>query len=76
MAPGAHLFGFKLLSGVNHNELIKAAYGVLLESKATAIIANDAKDLNQKYIVTKERSIHALKNIDIAKRIIKIVNNK
>src|ERR1035441_6034934 len=37
VAPKTHLFGFKLLSGVPHDELISAAYGVLLESHATAV---------------------------------------
>ena len=57
VAPHVHLFGFKLLSNVSHEELIDAAYGVVLESKATCIFANDTKDLNKKYAVTKERSI-------------------
>lgn len=59
-APKAHLFGFKLLSGVPHEELVTAAYGVLLESKATAVFANDAKDLLTKYAVTKERGVHKM----------------
>lgn len=56
-APKAHLFAFKLLSGVKHEELIDAAYDIALESKATAVIANDLIDLNQKYIVTKEKGV-------------------
>ena len=60
VAPKTHLFGFKLLSGVTHDELISAAYGVLLESKATAVFANDAKDLMHKYAVTKERGVHTM----------------
>lgn len=60
VAPKTHLFGFKLLSGVSHEELISAAYGVLLESKATAVFANDAKDLMTKYAVTKERGVHPM----------------
>jgi len=65
-APKAHLFGFKLLSGVNHEELIRAAYEVLLGSRATAVFANDATDLKLKYAVTKERGIHPLKHTDLA----------
>ena len=57
VAPNVHLFGFKLLSNVTHEELIDAAYGVVLESKATCIFANDTADLNKKYAVTKERSV-------------------
>lgn len=66
VAPKTHLFGFKLLSDVSHEELITAAYGVLLESKATAVFANDAKDLYHKYCVTKERGEHAMKLEDVA----------
>jgi hypothetical protein len=60
VAPNTHLFGFKLLDNVSHEELIRAAYGVLLESKATAIVANDWRDLTQKYVVTKERAVHPI----------------
>lgn len=60
VAPKTHLFGYKLLSGVPHDELIRAAYGIVLESKATAVIANDAENLLQKYAVTKERGVHPL----------------
>lgn len=57
-APKTHLFGFKLLSGVSFDELISAAYGVLLESKATAVFANDRTNLMTKYCVTKDRGVH------------------
>lgn len=63
--PNVHLFGFKLLSGVSHDELISAAYGVLLESKAVTIFANDATDLNTIYAVTKDRSVHKMTRADI-----------
>lgn len=66
VAPKTHLFGFKLLDGVDHNELIKAAYGVLLESKATAVIANDRQDLGKKFIVTKERGVHEVSQDGLA----------
>ncbi|MHA1469072.1 MAG: phosphopantothenoylcysteine decarboxylase domain-containing protein [Candidatus Asgardarchaeia archaeon] len=62
VAPKTHLFGFKLLSGADYEELISAAYGVLLESRATAVFANDAMDLMQKYAVTKERAVHPITN--------------
>jgi len=54
VAPNTHLFGFKLLKDVPHNELIDAAYDILLESKATAVFANDASNLDVRYAVTKE----------------------
>lgn len=64
--PNVHLFGFKLLSKVSNDELIKAAYGVLLESKAVTIFANDTKDLTQKFAVTKERGVHPMNKDDVA----------
>jgi hypothetical protein len=76
VAPKAHLFGFKLLDGVPHEELIKAAYGVLLESKATAVIANDRQNLNQKYIVTKERAVHPVTKDKLADWIWDMINDK
>ena len=61
------LFGYKLLSGVDYCELVRAAYGVLLESKAVTVFANDAMDLMQKYAVTKERGVHPIHNNQVAK---------
>ena len=75
-APKTHLFGFKLLSGVPHDELITAAYGVLLESHATAVFANDAKDLLQKYTVTKERGVHPMNMNQMVKFIKECVNDR
>ncbi len=59
-APKTQLFGCKLLSDVSREELISAAYGVLLESRAMTVFANDAKDLQQKFAVTKERGVHPM----------------
>lgn len=55
VSPDVNLFGFKLLSNVAHDELVRAAYGVLLESKATAVFANDTTNLKKKHIITRER---------------------
>ncbi len=66
MKKGAHLFGFKLLSGATHEELISAAYGIVLESGATTVFANDAKDLQTVYAVTKERGVHKMKRNEIS----------
>lgn len=61
VAPKAHLIGYKLLSDVSAEELIRAAYGIVLEAKATAVIANDEKKgLMQKFAVTKERGVHPM----------------
>lgn len=55
VAPKTKLFGFKLLQGVSHEELINAAYDIVLESKAVMVFANDANNLDIKYAVTKEK---------------------
>ncbi len=73
VAPKAHLFGFKLLSGVSNKELIRAAYGIVLEAKATAVIANDTDNLQQKFAVTKERGVHPLKQGDVASWIMELL---
>jgi len=65
-APKTHLFGYKLLSGVSYEELIRAAYSIVLEARATAVFANDAKNLQQKYAVTKERGVHPLRQEELA----------
>ena len=74
--PKVLLFGYKLLSGVDHYELVRAAYGVLLESKAVTVFANDAKDLMQKYAVTKERAVHAITNSDVMQWILDRMEEK
>lgn len=75
-APKTHLFGFKLLSKVPHEELISAAYGVLLESKATAVFANDASNLIVKYAVTKERGVHQMDIKEMAQFIFDAVSDQ
>lgn len=66
VAPKAHLFGFKLLEGVPHEDLICAAYGIVLEAKATAVIANDATNLQTVFPVTKERGVHPMARDNLA----------
>lgn len=66
LRPGAHLFGFKLLSGAPREELVAAAYEIVLSAGATAVFANDAKDLLHVHAVTKERAVHALRREDVA----------
>lgn len=75
ISPKSHLFGFKLLSHVDHNELIRAAYDVLLHSKSTAVFANDAKDLNSITMVTKERAEHQMLRHDIPEQIGDLLND-
>lgn len=76
VAPKTHLFGFKLLSGVPHEELIDAAYDIVLESKATAVFANDAERLERKYAVTKERGVHEMSYLSVADWILKILGDE
>ncbi|OGG40958.1 hypothetical protein A2118_01730 [Candidatus Kaiserbacteria bacterium GWA2_50_9] len=64
-APKTQLFGYKLLSGVSHDELIRAAYDIVLEARATAVLANDATNLQQKFAVTKERGVHPLRQEEL-----------
>ena len=58
VAPHVNLFGFKLLSAVPRQELVDAAYGIVLDAHATAVIANDAEELLLKHVVTRERGVH------------------
>jgi hypothetical protein len=66
MKKGAHLFGFKLLKGVEHEELVTAAYDILLESKATAVFANDATNLSTVHAITKDRGQHEMERVWIS----------
>lgn len=76
MKPGAHLFGFKLLSGVPHEELVTAAYDILLESRATTVFANDATNLGLCYGVGKDRSSREVLREWLAEEIVKMVNDE
>lgn len=55
--PRCTLIGFKLLSSVGDDELTRAAYTVVKDAKADLVVANDAKNLDRKLLVTKERSV-------------------
>jgi len=65
--PKAKLFGFKLLAGHGYDELIRAAYETLLSSKSTVVFANDASNLKEKFMVTKERGVLRLTLEDLPK---------
>jgi hypothetical protein len=58
--PNTHLFGFKLLKDVSEKELLDAAYDIVLESRASAVFANDATNLNRKLVITKEHSVQEI----------------
>jgi hypothetical protein len=66
VAPRTLLFGFKLLQGVQPDELVKAAYGICLEAKCHAVFANDANDLAQIIAVTRERATHPVSRDNLA----------
>ena len=76
MKPGAHLFGFKLLSGVPQDELTAAAYGIILESKATCVFANDTDDLDRIYAVMKDRSVHPMQRFDMSDLVLKLIQDE
>lgn len=65
-APNVNLFGFKLLAGVDHEELVRAAYEIILDAGANAVIANDAKKLDDKFLVMKDRSVHPQDRLTLA----------
>lgn len=76
VAPKTHLFGFKLLSGAPHEELIRAAYEIVLSSGATAVFANDRKNLQEIYAVTKERGVHPIERIRLEGWIWEMIKDK
>jgi len=66
-APKTKLFGFKLLDGAPEEELVEAAYDIVLASGAVAVFANDRQNLDHKLAVTKERSVIPLEPDELAK---------
>jgi hypothetical protein len=76
VAPKTHLFGYKLLDHVSYEELIGAAYSIVLEAKATAVFANDTTNLQQKFAITKERGVHPLSQGELAAWIWEMVNDE
>lgn len=75
VAPDTHLFGYKLLDRVSHEELIRSAYEIVLNAKATAVFANDAANLQRKFAVTKERGVHPLEQCKLAPWIWEMIND-
>jgi hypothetical protein len=57
--PKLTLIGCKMLIDSTEEELIEAAYGVLLKSRCNVVIANDmGRGLRRKLLVYKDRSVH------------------
>lgn len=75
-APHVNLFGFKLLSGAPHEELVKAAWHTLVSSKALSVIANDATDLQTIYAITKEGGEHKMARSDLAQFLWTLMNEQ
>ena len=76
VAPNTKLIGFKLLSNFDHKELVDVAYTSLLESRASFIIANDTKKLDDKFIVTKEKSEIPLQECDLPRFIVSSIKDE
>jgi len=56
--PKLTLIGCKMLIGSTHDELINAAYGVLLKSRCNVVLANDMeRGLRTKFLINKDRSV-------------------
>lgn len=75
-APNVNLFGFKLLAGVDHEELVRAAYEIILDAGANAVIANDAKKLDDKFLVMKDRSVHPQERATLADALWPMMNDQ
>jgi len=57
--PKITLIGCKMLIGSTEDELIDAAYGVLLKNRCNVVVANDmGNGLKQKKLVYPDRSVH------------------
>jgi len=76
MKKTGHLFGFKLLNNVPHEELVSAAYEIVLASGATAVFANDRQDLDTVYAVTKERGEHVMRRSYLSEFILACVRDE
>jgi len=75
--PNTHLFGFKLLKAVPEEELLGAAYDIVLESRASAVFANDATNLDRKLVITKEHSVQEIVgNEDLARFVCEMLEDK
>lgn len=55
--PKLTLIGCKMLSKASHEELITAAYDVVLRAKCNVVVANDLSDLHKKFLVYQDRVV-------------------
>jgi len=57
--PNLTIIGCKMLAGATDEDLIEAAYGVLLKSRCNVVVANDlSRGLRRKLLVYPDRSVH------------------
>ena len=77
-SPGTVLVGFKLLSGVPHEELIDVGYRLLQKNDCDFVMANDlkeiGKDYHKGYLIHRDKSYDRMNtNEEIAQTILKRV---
>lgn len=74
LAPETALVGFKLLSGVPHEELIDVGYHLLQKNSCDFVLANDlqeiGKDFHRGYLIHEDKTYDTMRtNEEIAKMI-------
>lgn len=74
--PRVKLIGFKLLAGVGYDELLMAANKVMDGSNADIVVANELSNLDQKYVLTKERGIISMKESFLANFLSELAKDK
>lgn len=77
-APGATIIGFKLLDNVTENELLNAAYNLIIKNGLDYCLANDLESLRQNnhtgYLMDKHALIEKIEGKDtIAETIAKLI---
>ena len=80
LSPQTTLVGFKLLSGVPHEELIDVGYHLLQKNKCDFVLANDlkeiGKDVHRGYLIHEDKSYDIMEtNEEIADMIANRVMN-
>ena len=77
-SPDTTLVGFKLLSGVTHEELIDVGYRLLQKNNCDFVMANDlreiGRDFHKGYLIHKDKSYDSMNtNEEIARMIVRRV---
>ena len=76
LSPGTALIGFKLLSGVPHDELIDVGYRLLEKNSCDFVLANDLReigpDFHRGYLIHRDKTYDIMEtNEEIAQMIVK-----